>query len=80
MFALGCIQAQNCHSGQCPTGIATQDPLRQQALDVAVKAERVQRFHRNTLHALKEMVQAAGLQHRPTSRPHTSCIASRRTR
>jgi glutamate synthase domain-containing protein 2 len=63
MFALGCIQAQSCHTGQCPTGISTQDPLRQQALDVTSKAERVFRFHHNTLHALKELVQAAGLQH-----------------
>jgi glutamate synthase domain-containing protein 2 len=34
MFAVGCIQAQSCHSGQCPTGVATQDPLRQRALVV----------------------------------------------
>ncbi len=28
MFALGCLQAQTCHSGHCPTGVTTQDPLR----------------------------------------------------
>jgi len=63
MFALGCIQAQHCHSGACPTGVTTQDPLRQQALVVPDKTERVHRFHQNTLEALKELVQAAGLQH-----------------
>ena len=63
MFALGCIQAQTCHTGQCPTGVTTQDPQRQQALVVPDKAERVYRFHQNTLHALKDLVQAAGLQH-----------------
>jgi len=63
MFALGCIQAQACHTGSCPTGITTQDPRRQQALVVDEKIERVWRFHRNTLHALQELVQAAGLQH-----------------
>jgi hypothetical protein len=63
MFALGCIQAQSCHTGQCPTGVATQDPGRQRALVVPDKMERVRRFHENTLHALKELVQAAGLQH-----------------
>ncbi|NBD20427.1 FMN-binding glutamate synthase family protein [Aquabacterium fontiphilum] len=63
MFALGCIQAQSCHTGHCPTGVATQDPLRQRALVVPDKAERVYRFHQNTLHALKELVQAAGLTH-----------------
>ena len=63
MFAIGCIQAQTCHSGHCPTGVTTQDPLRQQALVVGDKAERVYHFHQNTLHALKELVQAAGVQH-----------------
>ncbi|CAN5152560.1 FMN-binding glutamate synthase family protein [soil metagenome] len=63
MFSLGCIQAQSCHTGHCPTGVTTQDPKRQQALVVPDKAERVFRFHELTLHALKELVQAAGLQH-----------------
>ncbi|MBK9359689.1 MAG: FMN-binding glutamate synthase family protein [Rubrivivax sp.] len=63
MFALGCIQAQHCHSGSCPTGVTTQDPKRQQALVVPDKTERVYRFHRHTLHALQELVQAAGLKH-----------------
>ena len=63
MFALGCLQAQACHTGACPTGVATQDKRRQQALVVPDKMERVYRYHQNTLHALKELVQAAGLQH-----------------
>ena len=63
MFALGCIQAQTCHTGECPTGVSTQDPQRQQALVVPTKAERVFNFHRSTLKALKELVQAAGLGH-----------------
>ena len=63
MFALGCLQAQTCHTGHCPTGVTTQDPHRQQALVVPDKAERVYRYHQNTLEALKEMVQAAGLKH-----------------
>jgi len=63
MFALGCIQAQSCHTGACPTGVTTQDPQRQKALVVPTKVERVWRFHEYTLHALKELVQAAGLSH-----------------
>jgi len=63
MFALGCIQAQHCHRGNCPAGVATQDPWRQRALVVPTKAERVHRFHAGTLEALKELVQAAGLKH-----------------
>ncbi|MBF8676271.1 FMN-binding glutamate synthase family protein [Pseudomonas fulva] len=63
MFAIGCIQSQSCHTNKCPTGVATQDPLRQRALVVPDKAERVLNFHRNTLHALAEMLAAAGLEH-----------------
>ena len=63
MFALGCIQAQSCHTGQCPTGVTTQDPVRQRSLVVPDKAVRVYNFHQQTLHALQELVQAAGLQH-----------------
>lgn len=63
MFALGCIQAQSCHTDRCPTGIATQDPSRWNKLDVPDKATRVHQFHRNTLKALREMLCAAGLEH-----------------
>jgi glutamate synthase domain-containing protein 2 len=63
MMALGCIQAQTCHTGNCPTGVTTQDPLRQRALAVPDKAQRVYNLHRTTLLALKELVQAAGLRH-----------------
>ncbi len=63
MFALGCLQAQTCHTGHCPTGVTTQDPIRQKALVVPDKAERVFNFHQMTLHALQEMVQAAGVSH-----------------
>ncbi len=63
MFAIGCIQAQACHTNRCPVGVATQDKIRQRALDVGHKSERVARFHRNTLSALGEMAGAAGLSH-----------------
>ena len=70
MFALGCIQAMSCHTGRCPTGVATQDALRQRALVVPDKAERVANFHRNTLRALAELVAAAGLAHPSELRAH----------
>ncbi|MBM3108298.1 FMN-binding glutamate synthase family protein [Pseudomonas sp. V1] len=69
MFAIGCIQSQSCHTNKCPTGVATQDPLRQRALVVPDKAERVYSFHRNTLHALAEMLAAAGLDHPSQLKP-----------
>ncbi|MEL6316066.1 MAG: FMN-binding glutamate synthase family protein [Pseudomonadota bacterium] len=63
MFAVGCIQAQSCHTDHCPTGVATQNPQRQRALVVADKWIRVRQFHANTLLALAEVVAAAGLTH-----------------
>ena len=61
MFALGCLQAQTCHTGLCPTGVTSQDPTRMRALVVPDKAERVLQLHTNTLHALLELLSAAGL-------------------
>jgi len=63
MFAIGCIQSQSCHTDQCPTGVATQDPFRQRALVVPDKAQRVANFHHATLEALAELTAAAGLDH-----------------
>ena len=63
MFALGCIQSMSCHTDRCPTGIATQDPGRWRKLDVPDKATRVAEFHGNTLHALRDLLCAAGLEH-----------------
>jgi glutamate synthase domain-containing protein 2 len=62
MFAIGCIQAQACHTNHCPVGVTTQDPVRQKALNVEDKSHRVARFHRETLKALGEMAGAAGLE------------------
>jgi glutamate synthase domain-containing protein 2 len=70
MFAVGCIQSQSCHTDRCPVGVATQDAQRQRALVVPDKAERVRNFHAATLHALKELVAAAGLAHPGELRPH----------
>ena len=40
MLAVGCIQAQRCHTGRCPTGVATQSAWRQRGLDPADKGVR----------------------------------------
>ncbi|MBR9871754.1 MAG: FMN-binding glutamate synthase family protein [Gammaproteobacteria bacterium] len=63
MFALGCIQALNCHTGRCPSGVATQDPRRGNKLDVPLKSERVYNFHCKTLEALQNLLEASGLNH-----------------
>ena len=70
MFALGCVQSLNCHTGKCPTGIATQDPLRQRGLVIADKAERVYRFQKATCAALRDIVVSMGLDNPWQIRPH----------
>jgi glutamate synthase domain-containing protein 2 len=70
MFSVGCIQAQSCHTNQCPVGVATQDLSRQKALHVPTKAERVFQFHEHTLHALAELLASAGLSHPADIQPH----------
>ncbi|WP_138421539.1 FMN-binding glutamate synthase family protein [Maritimibacter alexandrii] len=69
MFSLGCIQAQTCHTGKCPTGVTSQDPGRYRALDVNDKAARVYQFHENTLKALAETIGASGLTHPKDLKP-----------
>ena len=44
MFALGCIQALQCHKNTCPTGVTTHDPSLQRGLDPTDKASRVSEY------------------------------------
>ncbi len=60
MMSLGCIQALICDSGNCPVGIATQDPKRYGGIDVSNKAQRVASFHANTIKATAEIMEACG--------------------
>lgn len=61
MMAVGCIQALECHSNQCPTGVATQDKGLMKGLDVSDKSDRVYHFHKKTLYAFVDMMAAAGI-------------------
>ncbi len=61
MFALGCIQSRTCNTDRCPTGVATQDPYRQRALDPQDKAQRVANYHTNTLKAVASLLGTTGL-------------------
>jgi len=63
MFSLGCIQALRCNTNACPTGVATQDKRLEKGLVVTDKSERVYNFHKNTVHAVKELLGATGHQH-----------------
>lgn len=63
MMALGCIQALECNTNTCPTGVATQDPQLVAGLDVHLKKVRVANFHKETLKAYVELLASAGLNH-----------------
>jgi len=60
MFALGCIQALKCNEDICPVGVATQNPKLYKGLDVNDKQVRVAQFHRNTIRATIEIMEACG--------------------
>lgn len=61
MFAVGCIQARKCHTNLCPTGVATQDPVRARALDVTDKTGRVFNYQRETVASAAQIVASMGL-------------------
>lgn len=62
MLALGCIQALVCDSGKCPVGVATQNPALYKGLDPADKSVRVANFHKKTIEATKEIMEACGFE------------------
>ena len=44
MLAIGCIQAQRCHTGHCPTGVATQNKWLMRGLDPTLKSARLANY------------------------------------
>lgn len=63
MLAAGCIQAQRCHTGACPTGVATQSRWRARGLDPASKSVRVASYVRALRRELRALAFAAGVAH-----------------
>lgn len=63
MFALGCIQALECHKNTCPTGVATQDPKLAKGLVPEEKSIRVARFQHETVKSAMELMASAGIKH-----------------
>ncbi|AYF77706.1 FMN-binding glutamate synthase family protein [Nocardia yunnanensis] len=70
MMALGCIQAQRCHTNLCPVGVATQDPRRARALDVGDKSERVRRYHAATVAQAVQIMASLGVSDPAQLTPH----------
>ena len=61
MMAVGCIQAQICHTGLCPVGVTTQDPKRQRALHVGDKSVRVKSYQEATVKQAVEIMASMGV-------------------
>ncbi|PIB34605.1 glutamate synthase [Reichenbachiella sp. 5M10] len=61
MLSLGCIQALECHSNNCPTGIATQKNHLIKGLDVEDKINRTAKFHSETVKSFVEFMGATGV-------------------
>jgi glutamate synthase domain-containing protein 2 len=70
MFAIGCIQAQTCHTNTCPVGVTTQDASRARALDVGDKSLRVQRFQQSTVHSALQIMSSMGVSGPGELRPY----------
>lgn len=63
MLAVGCLQTMKCHTGTCPTGVATQNPWLTRALDPELKAERTARYIGAFRRDLHKVANAAGVMH-----------------
>ncbi len=69
MFAVGCIQALHCNTNRCPSGVATQDPVRARAINVPEKRKRVHRYHDATVESFREILGAMGRERVSELRP-----------
>lgn len=63
MLAIGCIQAQKCHTDHCPAGVATQNPWLAHGLDPVGKSERLARYVQTLRRDLHKVSEAAGVVH-----------------
>ncbi|WP_375336677.1 FMN-binding glutamate synthase family protein [Streptomyces sp. S1D4-14] len=70
MFAIGCIQAQRCHTNACPVGVATQDERRARAVDVPDKSQRVRRYQQATVKSALQIMASMGVDAPGGLRPH----------
>lgn len=70
MLALGCIQSLRCNTNHCPTGVTTHNPALMYGLEVNDKAERVARFHHETVKGFLELLGTMGLKDAGDLRPH----------
>lgn len=63
MLSIGCIQAQECQTGHCPTGIATQSKRLQRGLDPAIYSIRFGNYINTLRKETLQMTHACGYEH-----------------
>jgi glutamate synthase domain-containing protein 2 len=63
MLAIGCIQAQKCHTDTCPTGVATQDKWLAHGLDPTLKSVRAASYIKTLRRDLLKVAEACGVEH-----------------
>jgi glutamate synthase domain-containing protein 2 len=63
MLAIGCIQAQRCHTGRCPTGVTTHSPWLMRGLDPTLKSVRVANYLNQLRREILELSRACGVPH-----------------
>lgn len=77
MFALGCIQAMQCHKNTCPTGVTTHNPKLQKGLDPTDKATRVAAYQQNMTYGVGMLAHACGVpEPRQLRRDHVHVVMS----
>ena len=63
MMAIGCIQAQECHTNHCPTGVATHHPWLVRGVDPTSKAARLANYIITLRKDLLALSRACGVPH-----------------
>lgn len=63
MLAIGCIQAQKCHTGHCPTGVATQNRWLMRGLDPTDKSARLANYVITLRQEILKLCHACGVPH-----------------
>ena len=75
LFALGCIQALQCHKDTCPTGITTHNRRLQHGLVVEDKSRRVAHYARGMNDEVDRLAHSCGLAHaRQFRREHARIV------
>ena len=63
MLSIGCIQAMRCHTGRCPTGVATQSPWLMRGLDPTLKSARAASYLVSLRGEMLALGRACGVRH-----------------